>query len=157
MFADLQTRTILHAFIQLVGLVTLTCGFVPSAYKSYAIEVRAMRACRVPHMARTPQRHSRRTRRLIGMSVEPDDAARKQSTTGGFDPVGEFREMLRNLDAVVDDFVNKRMGNGEVSHACYKRMWSCWCYAHAFMYIHETNTQSDATILHTDLLWQARL
>ena len=123
MFEEIRKRTILHAFIQLMGLVTLTCGFVPSVpSESYAtvpsksIEVRAIRACRVPHLARTPQRQYRRTRRLMGMSVEPDDAARKQSRTGGFDPVGEFREMLRNLDAVVDDFVNKRMGNGEVSH-----------------------------------------
>ena len=34
-----------------------------------------------------------------------------------FNPLGELRELLNNLDAVVDDFLNKRMGNGEVSTA----------------------------------------
>ena len=31
-----------------------------------------------------------------------------------FDPIGELRDMVKNMDAVVDDFMMKKMGNGEV-------------------------------------------
>jgi hypothetical protein len=32
----------------------------------------------------------------------------------GFNPIQELSEMMRSLDDVIDDFMNKRMGNGEV-------------------------------------------
>ena len=39
-----------------------------------------------------------------------------------FNPLGELRELLSNLDSVVDDFLNKKMGNGEVCrYACLHR------------------------------------
>lgn len=32
----------------------------------------------------------------------------------GFNPIQELADMMRSLDDVIDDFMNKRMGNGEV-------------------------------------------
>jgi hypothetical protein len=32
----------------------------------------------------------------------------------GFNPLKDFSDMMTNMDSVIDDFMNKRMGNGEV-------------------------------------------
>mmetsp|Transcript_19299 Transcript_19299/g.24903 ORF Transcript_19299/g.24903 Transcript_19299/m.24903 type:complete len:128 (+) Transcript_19299:40-423(+) len=38
----------------------------------------------------------------------------KAEKKGGFNPITEFSDMMSNLDQVIDDFMGKRMGNGEV-------------------------------------------
>jgi hypothetical protein len=41
-------------------------------------------------------------------------ASPSRSTRLHFAPLQELNDMLSNMDAVIDDFMNKRMGNGEV-------------------------------------------
>ena len=55
---------------------------------------------------------------------DPSDARNRETSppkAWKFDLFKEFRDMLSNLDSVVDDFVMKRMGNGEVRllHHCH--------------------------------------
>ena len=58
-----------------------------------------------------------------------------------FDPIGELRDMVKNMDAVVDDFMMKKMGNGEV-FVCVWRGGGVWTARHryrlsvAFLIIH---------------------
>ena len=45
---------------------------------------------------------------------EEEQARPDAPKTRRFDPIGELVEVFKNMDSVMDDFLMKRMGNGEV-------------------------------------------
>ena len=63
----------------------------------------------------SPVRLQRHSRVAVCMTAQEErDQDEMQSERQKFDPIGELRDTVKNMGAVVDDFMMKKMGNGEV-------------------------------------------
>lgn len=47
-------------------------------------------------------------------SLDPSSNRQTPSQLNGWNPLKDLSDTLSNMDDVIDDFMNKRMGNGEV-------------------------------------------
>lgn len=52
--------------------------------------------------------------RSLNLSQRPFTTLAAERENQGFNPLKDFSDMMTNMDSVIDDFMNKRMGNGEV-------------------------------------------
>ena len=98
-----------------LALTAAACACVASAHVLRPSTTALTNARHTSTCEPSPVRLQRHSRVAVCMTAQEErDQDEMQSERQKFDPIGELRDMVKNMDAVVDDFMMKKMGNGEV-------------------------------------------